>query len=476
MHPNDLRVSSIAKASRLERPVRILIVSHWFPPTNVIGAVRVGKFAKFLHQSGYEVKVIAATDASSDYGDHSLPIEIPSSAIEYVESYIDQAFRKKSHQLGLPKNSIGQRGVHSKGAPETRSRSKLREILTRHYYAMLRIPDARAGWINSAIKAGADLVGRWKPDIIFASAPPNSSLVAAARIAHMCGCPWIAELRDLWTQNPYYEYPAWRLLLDQFLEHRTLRTAAGLVSVTPLWTESLKRRYRQPAICVLNGFVPEDFPTPRPAPPPSDVVSLLYTGNVYAGFRDPSPLFEAIGLLGSQRRKIAVHFYGPPSGQVYQIPAAHDVADCIFVHDRVTYKESLALQCSADVLLLLQWANKKDEGNIPAKFFEYLGAGRPMLMLGYQTGTLAKMMQERGAGLASNSPVRIAEQLREWIAQRPYGIKALGSNSSEGMTRDEQFRSLEGFIKDIIEAGLQKGAIGSKIGLASSATITGGYG
>ena len=85
----------------------------------------------------------------------------------------------------------------------------------------------------------------------------------AARIARVCGAPWIAELRDLWVDNPYYEEPGWRLWVDRLLEWRVLGTAAGLVAVTPRWSETLRRRYRQPVACIFNGYVEDDFPVDR---------------------------------------------------------------------------------------------------------------------------------------------------------------------------------------------------------------------
>lgn len=39
--------------------VQVLLIRHWFPPTNVIGAVRAGKFAKFLHEAGHDLRVLA---------------------------------------------------------------------------------------------------------------------------------------------------------------------------------------------------------------------------------------------------------------------------------------------------------------------------------------------------------------------------------------------------------------------------------
>ena len=471
-----LSANELALSARLRRPLKVLIVAHWFPPDNVIGAVRVGKFAKFLYDLGYEVRVIAGSDP--EFRDHSLPVEIPSTAVTYLDSPIDQTWRR--FNLFASHSNQSKISATKAGTVEgqRRSTSRFRETLTSHYYALIRTPDARAGWIKSAVAAGTKLVDKWRPDLIFASAPPNSSLVAASRIARICGSPWIAELRDLWVENPYYEYPKWRLWLDRIYERRTLRSAAGLVSVTPLWTQSLERKYLQPAICILNGFAPEDFPKDPPRPKPGDVVSLVYTGNIYIGYRDPTALFEAINLLGPERSNVAVHFYGPPIEQVRSFAAAQNVLDRVFVHDRVTYKESLTLQCSADVLLLLQWDNKKDEGNIPAKFFEYLGAGRPILMLGYEHGTLARMVRERNAGLVSNDPVRIAEQLRKWIAQRPQGIQGLDPSASAGMTRHEQFESLERFISHVIDARspeLGMPGVGNESRPAGSANIAGKY-
>ncbi len=453
-------------SAQKRQPIRVLIVSHWFPPVNVIGAVRVGKFAEFLYRAGYDVRVIAGLDPAPEFNDHSLPVGIPPEAVRYIESRIDQMFdRSLGWLFRLVRFTRRKRAGQEAGGNSQRqqkSRHGMREILTMHYYALLRIPDARAGWIRSAVAAGTELTSQWRPDVIFASAPPNSSLVAASRIARACGVPWIAELRDLWVDNPYYEYPPWRRWLDHFLEWKTLRSAAGFVSVTSLWTDDLRRKYPQPAISILNGFVREDFPKDLPQPGPGNVVSVIYTGNIHGSYRDPTPLFEAINLLGPERAKIAVHFYGPSLEQVRSFDAAENILDRIFVHDRVTYKESLALQCSADILLLLQWDNKKDEGNIPAKFFEYLGAGRPILMLGYEHGILAEMIRERNAGLVSNSPARIAEKLREWIAERPQGIPSLGHRVSAGMTRDEQFSSLGHFLDDIVSRSRgEAGAVGT---------------
>jgi glycosyltransferase involved in cell wall biosynthesis len=431
----------LPRSSRL----KVLIVSHWFPPTNVIGAVRVGKFAQYLHEAGHEVRVVAGRVRG---GDDSLALEVPADRIAYVEGKsVGEVFHRPL--AWLRRNRRGTQAALG-AEPGARAPRGLVAALTRHYHALLLMPDYRAGWIRPATLAGYALVRDWRPDIVFASAPPNSALIVAARIARVCGAPWIAELRDLWVDNPYYEEPAWRWWIDLLFERIVLKSAAGLVTVSPDWARTLRRRHRQPVACVLNGYVAADLPQAAAGPPPGDVVEIAYTGAIYRGFRDPSPLFEAIARLGGDRVHVAVHFYGPSPDEVLPLAAAHGVADRIFVHDRVPYAASLALQTAADVLLLMQWNNRKDAGNIPAKFFEYLGAGRPILLLGYEHGDLARMLRERRAGIVANEPAAIAAQLRRWIEQRPTRIPALDRSARAGLSRAEQFRRLEAFLTDAL--------------------------
>ena len=50
--------------------MKVLIVSFWFPPANVVGAIRVGKLARYLDRHGYEVRVLTTNIG----GDQSLPL------------------------------------------------------------------------------------------------------------------------------------------------------------------------------------------------------------------------------------------------------------------------------------------------------------------------------------------------------------------------------------------------------------------
>jgi glycosyltransferase involved in cell wall biosynthesis len=114
----------------------------------------------------------------------------------------------------------------------------------------------------------------------------------------------------------------------------------------------------------------------------------------------------------------------------------------------VPYRESIRRQKAADVLLLLQWNDPLEQGNVPAKLFEYLAARRPILGLGLVDGVPAGVIRERGAGLFDNDPAAIAAQLARWIDEkrRTGRVRPLGEGASRGFSRAEQFDRLLGFL------------------------------
>ncbi|MFZ9635470.1 MAG: hypothetical protein ACO3EK_16760, partial [Alphaproteobacteria bacterium] len=52
---------------------RLLLVTFHFPPFNAIAAVRTGRFARFLLDRGWDVRVVAARSDAPE----TLPLEIP---------------------------------------------------------------------------------------------------------------------------------------------------------------------------------------------------------------------------------------------------------------------------------------------------------------------------------------------------------------------------------------------------------------
>lgn len=441
--------------------MRLLLVSWYFPPANTIAAVRIGRLAKFLVEQGHDVRVISARDLPHPA---TLQVEVPGELVTYTPWMDVNAFpRALAHRLkrrsvkggvSAPRATpIGQADQSSHGnAPLYK---KVLRALAVFYQNAVNFPDPQIGWLPGGIWGGLRVVRAWRPDIVFASGPPFTTLLIGYALSRRLSVPWVIELRDRWSDDPYYPPPRWRQRLEGWLEKRMIRSAVGLSTVSEPWAETYRRRFGKPTTVVYNGFdsdLLDRFEQP-PAQEQDRKLRIVYTGGIYPGRRDPTPLFKAIGLLGERGRDIEVAFYGTDPNMVRPLAEPEGVTSNVRVFDPVTHNESVAIQRAADVLLLMQWDDPREQGNVPGKFFEYLGARRPILVLGLAEGVPATIVRDRAAGCHGASPEAIAEQLARWLDEKAAlgHIPDLPLESREGYARQDQYAKLTSFLEERIE-------------------------
>lgn len=422
--------------------MRLLIISFAFPPFNSIGGVRVGKTAKYLIKFGHEVRVITAKNQPFQ---SSLPLEIESQNVIYTRG-LDLSGPAKIVLQERDKTAPGNDPL-KKGLKTT-----LKGTVGSIYRSLAYFPDSNIGWLPFALKASAKLIKNWKPDLILASAPPPTSLLVASRLSKQHKIPWVADLRDLWVNHQYYQQPSWRRSVEEKLERRVLSSASALVTVSEPLAETLRRKYRKPTTVVLNGFDPSDYPElPRRAHH-DPCLSILYTGVVYRGRQDVSPLFEALRILGPLAENFRVIFHGFYLGTIREMITRYKLERLVKVNNPVPYRESLNLQTEADILLLLLWTDKSERGVYTGKLFEYLGARRPILAIGSIGNVAADLIVQNHAGVVMNDAEEIADQLRKWLVQKQQlgSIPSPPPEATAGVSREEQVKVLEGNLHEVL--------------------------
>lgn len=422
--------------------MRILLVSYFFPPYNTIGAVRVGKTAKYLRELGHEVRVLTARDQPLQ---PTLPTEVPEADV--IRTPWINVNRPAELLLG------GRRRVAARGyaAP-----SALRSVVSKlgHWYrTLVNFPDGQIGWLPFAVWAGSRLLAEWRPDVILASSKPVTSLLVAARLARQHAIPWVAELRDLFVDDSRYVCPRWRRALETRLERWTLDSATALVTVSQPYVEHLVERFHKPTEAILNGFDPHVLGEYALEPQPNDMLNLAYTGMVYNDSQDVTPLLKALALLKGTRPAVKVRFYGRYLDTVQQLADRHGVGEFVEVHDSVAYEQSLAIQRQADVLLMLLTTGSQPllRGVYTGKLFEYIGARRPILAIGETDNVAAELIGDRQAGVVLRDPAAIAGQLQRWIAlkSKQGHVPAPPPEAVQGLSRREQVARLEAFLRNV---------------------------
>ena len=449
--------------------MRVLIVSFAFPPSRIIGAIRVGKTAKYLHRFGHDVRVVAGRDPPYETG---AEMEIASGHVseapwvnvdapyEWVLKTVhaSRSFLRRNHAPTHQApwvNSAWDRLHGSGGEPKTTRRMAERVRLA--YQDLFHLPDSSIGWFPSALREARRIAKQFRPDVIFASAAPTTCLLVARKLSRETGVPWVGDLRDLWADNHYNEGSRLRKSVDQWIERKTLRSASALVTVSEPLADTLRAKYDVPVSVVLNGFDPEDIEDAEgeEVVASSPGLELLHSGTVLAQ-RDPSPLFDALKLMGDAGRDVRVVFLGPNGPDIRnhlrRLASERGVTDQLVFRDTVPHVDALRLQRRADVLLLLMWNNPLERGVYTGKLFSYIGARRPIFSVGMSDGVAADLIREHQLGFAVDTPAAIAQQLSLWLEEkRIHGrLAAPKCANVDEFTREAQTRKLEQVLLSVV--------------------------
>jgi glycosyltransferase involved in cell wall biosynthesis len=379
---------------------RVLLIAFAYPPVEIVGSVRPAALAKYLPRFGWEVLVLTP-ERQGVRRDSDLVIET-----RHRDVLTEWKARLKLDRKRSLHDQFGLRTTSKPGAPllHTRALNFAKYLLT--------YPDEFKGWIPFALEA-IEKIRRRNLDIaaIVTTSPPVTSHLIGRRARNILGCPWIADFRDLWTQNLGERTPQF---LQVGLEKRTLKEADALVTVSDSWASRLQQRYPGKKVySITNGFDPDDYRSA--APTLTREFSITYTGQLYEGQRDPTILFEAMHDLiedGSiAASDVRIQFYGVIEPWLPVLVAKYGLEQAVELKGPTPRKEVMEHQRRSQILLLLPWSDPRETGHHSAKLFEYLAAGRPVLAVGGSRGVLSRSLEETRAGTHALTPAEVREFL-----------------------------------------------------------------
>lgn len=278
------------------------------------------------------------------------------------------------------------------------------------YPRSLALPDRWASWRLGAVRRAKRILQSRRIDAIWSTFPIATAHRIALDLAQRARIPWIAEFRDPMWQG---DYPpdaavnrAWRSL-----EREVFARADSVVVVTPGAATTYAERFPQfdssRLLLIENGYDEETF-----ARAAADVARasresgerplvLLHSGLIYPSERDPTQLFQAVQRLKQAGRMsgsgLRIVLRAPGNEKDYAARLAQlDIADVVRLEPAIDYLPALREMLTVDGLLLLQASNCNAQ--VPAKLYEYLRAGRPILALTDPAGDTARILRNAGIG------------------------------------------------------------------------------
>jgi glycosyltransferase involved in cell wall biosynthesis len=292
----------------------------------------------------------------------------------------------------------------------------LLRIAYRFYSEIFHYPDKEKKWSFPAIKVAETFLEHEKVDAVISSSSPVTCHIIARELKNKHKIPWVADLRDLWTQNHNYPYSSLRRIIERRLEVAVLSHADALVTVTRPWAERLRDLHkREEVYTITNGFDSERLNKEETGL--TSKFTITYTGQIYAGKQDPLKLLVALRDLiddGTIEAKDAeVRSYGPEREVLTREIEKYGLAGIAKQYGVVPRQVAHEKQRESQILLLLKWEDPQEFGVYPGKIFEYLAARRPILATGGSNDVVTELLNETKAGIDVASIGDIENALRK---------------------------------------------------------------
>ncbi len=398
--------------------MKILIITKAFPPQNSIASHRPYSWAKYWSRSGHDVTVLTVPKT---VGPQDAPQ--PTNGFQVIEvpipvwSILSSIFGKRKPSYTHSSHSKADKIPHGSTSIKDLLYKILIEFLHRYgIFSGCRMPDVLDLWGRVAYKA----VRHQNWDLVVSTAwpygvhRPGYKLKKSGRASY-----WITDWRDLWTDNHMYPgIPGFRSL-ERKMEKQWSRTADAITTVSEPLAEILREKYGNKVHVIYNGFDPEDYASlPKENIFLQDnVFRIVYTGSIYPGQRDPTPLFKAVHKLHMQKlvrpELLKIIFCGSNS-DVKQLAHINQVEDFVEYAGFLPRQQALQMQRDANILLFLESESKEVKGILTGKLFEYLFAGPPIIGIGIdENSSVGVICKRTGRGKCLGSDLeKIAEELK----------------------------------------------------------------
>lgn len=436
--------------------MKILLIAYEFPPVLSPQSLRWSYLVRELALCGNDVHVLAPTldgaacDVLAMLGGVTIHRTFPGPLARLLRSRrsVLASCPSLSPAVTSPNDSFvkpAAAALNWKG----RFAERLK-LLAGHFM----FPDFRAEWNQWAARALRKLVPAIRPDIVVSSHEPANTIALGRLAARSLGAriPWVVDMADpvLATYTP----ARWaRRALE--VEERALHDADRVLVTSERAMQLLIRRHHLPSnskkIQVLTqGFDDRFKPESEPCVGmEKDRLEILYTGNFYA-FRRADWLLDALDKVPGVRLTVVS---GNTPAMLREWATAH--TGKLRIVGQTPHRMVLVLQRHCDVLVNI--AND-DYVQVPGKFYEYLGADRPIIHLSTDRRDAVSQFLER-AGQHSSVVTSVEDLVRclEFLASEKRGSVCLDSaiprTESAAFSWSALGRRLHAELRELREAG-----------------------
>lgn len=374
----------------MEASKNVLLITFYWPPSGGAGVHRWLRFSKYFKENGCNLTVYCPEDAAWPVMDEELQKQVPKEVT---------VLRRKVFE---PHKYLGKGSSKGTGFSQNKKAGLIQKFII-WVRGNLFIPDARVFWIKPSARFLSKYLSEHPEiDTIISTGPPHSTHLIASKLKKKHHIKWLADFRDPWTQIDFYQdlLPGKRAdAKHKQLEKMCLTQADEVITVSNSCASGLEEIGERPIHVITNGYNFPEFDAEQ-VKLDTDFTIVHFGSMPFA--RNPQVVWNALSELIVEQPELAsklkINLIGTVDYQVIEAAEKAGLKSHLQLISAVKHSESVLMQRQAQLLLLVANNTGNVKGILTGKFFEYLGAKRPIIAVGQKDSDLEAAFESTQAG------------------------------------------------------------------------------
>lgn len=404
---------------------RVLIVSYYFAPLNIMASKRYGYMCQYFCKNGYEPIVLTGFARPDTYINAKMDLPV----------LIDEKNVIRIGMVGIKypiKNFIMTLVFDWMKKNHKRSR-----ILEEDSY----------GWFYK-VKNDINFDELQDIDIVVGTFPSISNVLVAKYIAKKMKVPYIVDIRDLISD---YEEGMDRNKIDRrielYLEKKLIKRASGIIAVTRGFSRILSNRYKRKKVeTIYNGWnnlnVRDGIQNQKDY--------LYYAGSLYEHRVESLKLLVNVIKDRQLDIKLIIRSVGPDplTVELRKYVTALQLDDKVIIKEAVDEETIKEEQKQARINLVVSSIHKEDLAlmtTLPGKIFELINEIPPILAITDKSSEIGDVLDITNKGIATCDMTEIEKFItNEYMLYK-------GNEKIKDFSRETQAHKFCLFLDNIIK-------------------------
>ncbi|HXH18047.1 MAG TPA: polysaccharide deacetylase family protein [Chitinophagales bacterium] len=375
---------------------KLLIISYFFPPSNFAGSYRIESFAKYLPENGWKPIVITRGWQ-------------PGQTVTYFpspnqETIVEDSAERTVIRLPFKGNLRDRIYARCKNNPLLNLAARLLSFLEILFQNFIRGFYPYNDFYHEAMR-----VLRSDPEIqtvLISGRPFQQFKIGFLLKKKFPSIKWIADYRDEWSTHQWIvdqslkdQFIGW---VDYYFEKRWMKNAHAFITCSENWKNNIERFTGVKGQVVLNGYeeeVREVFM--QKSVGKREAFTIVHNGTLYSS-QPVNEFLSAFKKFVDKGQKADVLLLFP--GILNESEQAKRIVDNLRGYERyyrmmqrIPKQEVIEMQSSASILLMFG-TKREIKGHYSSKIFEYLAAGKPILLYPTDHDVIEELLKKTGAG------------------------------------------------------------------------------